>query len=268
MSQNDFLHNDLYPAIYSEYRSLLDGIYATRGLQTDAQKQRYLQDLQTPAKKLWSEYQKQHISPDYSRHDYQEAYLMRYLFPYSLIVPTLVDHLRNLCHFKAELLIASFFGCGPGSEIYGFMRYLNKVQSGIIKISPAMLDNTSTAWEQYLCSVRDPVFTGWKHSRKLVFNHLLSKAQSPTLYGIADFNSDIEGEKTGFLYPASEAWVRRSDLICIQFCLNEISGLRHKQLITNLMHLVLCQSLIEGYSFLSLIRASSVVNRQWTVVPC
>ena len=32
--------------------------------------------------------------------------------------------------------------------------------------------------------------------------------------------------------------------------------------------LVLCQSLIEGYSFLSLIRASSVVNRQWTVVPC
>ena len=33
-------------------------------------------------------------------------------------------------------------------------------------------------------------------------------------------------------------------------------------------YLVLCQSLIEGYSFLSLIRASSVVNRQWTVVPC
>ena len=27
-------------------------------------------------------------------------------------------------------------------------------------------------------------------------------------------------------------------------------------------------TLIEGYSFLSLIRASSVVNRQWTVVPC
>ena len=32
--------------------------------------------------------------------------------------------------------------------------------------------------------------------------------------------------------------------------------------------LLLCQSLLEGYSFLSLIRASSVVNRQWTVVPC
>ena len=36
----------------------------------------------------------------------------------------------------------------------------------------------------------------------------------------------------------------------------------------DMARLVLCQSLIEGYSFLSLIRASSVVNRQWTVVPC
>ncbi len=29
--------------------------------------------------------------------------------------------------------------------------------------------------------------------------------------------------------------------------------------------LVLCQSSIDGYSFLSLMRASSVVNRHWTV---
>ena len=237
MPANNFLHNDLYPAIYSEYRSLLDGIYSTRGLHTDTQKQLYLQNLQDPARKLWSEYQRQDISPDYSRHDYQEVYLMRYLFPYSLIVPTLLHHLKNLCHFKDELF-ASFFGCGPGSEIYGFMRYLNKAQSGPIKISPAMLDSTSTASGQYLCSRLDPVFTGWKHSRKIVFNHLLSKTQSPTLYAIADFNSDIEGEKTSFLYPASEGWVKRSDLICIQFCLNEISALRHKQLRTNLMHLV------------------------------
>ena len=32
--------------------------------------------------------------------------------------------------------------------------------------------------------------------------------------------------------------------------------------------LVLCQPLIEGYSFLSLIRASSVVNRQFTLAHC
>lgn len=238
MSQNDFLRNDLYPAIYSEYRSLLDGIYSTRNLYTDTQKQLYLQYLQNSARKLWSEYQSQDISPNYSRHDYQEVYLMRYLFPYSLIIPTLLHHLKNLCHFKAELLIASFFGCGPGSEIYGFMRYLNKAQPGIIKISPAMLDSTSTGWGQYLCSVWDPVFTGWKHSRKIVFNHLLSKTQRPTVYGIADFNSDIEGNGGNFLRPASEGWVRKSDLICIQFCLNETSVSRYKQLRTNLRFLV------------------------------
>lgn len=236
MSENYFLQNDLYPAIYSEYRSLLDGIYSKRGLHTDTQKQRYLQYLQEPARKLWSEYQRQDISLDYSRHDYQEVYLMRYFFPYALIVPTLLHQLKNLCPFNDELF-ASFFGCGPGSEIYGFIRYLNKAQSGTIKISPAMLDKTSTAWVQYLCSYWDPVFTGWKHSREIVFNHLLSKTQSPTLHAIADFQSDI-GEETGFLYPASEEWVRKSDLICIQFCLNEIHDLKYKQVRTNLMHLV------------------------------
>ena len=236
MSENDFLYNDLYPAIYSEYRSLLDGIYSTRGLHTNTQKQSYLQYLQEPARKLRSEYLSKDISPDYSRQDYQEVYLMRYFFPYSLIVPTLLHQLKNLWHFKDELF-ASFFGCGPGSEIYGFMRYLNKAQSDTIKISSAMLDITSTDGVQYLWPHWDSVFTGWKHSRKLVFSHLLSKTQTPTLHAIADFKSDIS-EETGFLSPDCEVWVRKSDLICIQFCLNEISCSSYKQLRTNLMHLV------------------------------
>ena len=239
MPPNDFFLDDVYSTTYSEYHSLLEGIHSARGLFTNTQKQLYLQNLQDSARKLWSEYQRPDISLDYSRHDYQEVYLMRYFFPYSLIVPTLLYHLKNLCHFKDELLWASFFGCGPGSEIYGFMRYLSKTQSDIIKISPAMLDSTSTGWGQYLCSVSNPAFTGWKHSRQIVYNHLLSKVQNSTLYAIADFNSDIEGEGGDFLRPASERWVRKSDLICIQFCLNETSVLRYEQLITNnLIHLV------------------------------
>ena len=244
MSRNDFLSNDLYPAIYSEYRSLLDGIYSVRRLYTETQKQCYLQDRQDSARKLWSEYQTQHISPDYSKHDYQEVYLMRYLFPYSLIVPTLLHHLKNLCHFKNELF-ASFFGCGPGSEIHGLMHYLNKTQSGIIKISPAMLDITSTGGKRYLYPSYSDEYDklagfqpGWKHSKDIVFNHLLSKIQNSTLYRISDFNSDLAGEETGFLRTTSEACVKRSDLICLQFCINEIPILRHKQLITNLMYIV------------------------------
>ena len=34
------------------------------------------------------------------------------------------------------------------------------------------------------------------------------------------------------------------------------------------LNLLVCQPSVEGYSFLSLIRASSVVNRQWTVARC
>ena len=42
-----------------------------------------------------------------------------------------------------------------------------------------------------------------------------------------------------------------------------------KRLIINPQEaLVLCQSLLEGYNFLSLMRASWVVTRQWTVEHC
>ena len=49
----------------------------------------------------------------------------------------------------------------------------------------------------------------------------------------------------------------QSSLMC------DLSSAATRQLL-----LVLCQASVEGYSFLSLILASSVVNRQWTVARC
>ena len=159
MVQNNFLRDEVFPAIYSEYPTLLNAIYLTNGVQTSEQERTFLKKLQEPATKLLDEYQKQNFSLDYSRTDYQSVYLLRYFFQYSLIVPSILHyHLEDLCPFGDELLTASFFGCGPGSEIYGLMRYLNKTYSGIVRISAAMLDRTSTAWEQYLCSHVRPTF--------------------------------------------------------------------------------------------------------------
>ena len=239
MVQNNFLRDEVFPAIYSEYPTLLNAIYLTNGVQTSEQERTFLKKLQEPATKLLDEYQKQNFSLDYSRTDYQSVYLLRYFFQYSLIVPSILHyHLEDLCPFGDELLTASFFGCGPGSEIYGLMRYLNKTYSGIVRISAAMLDRTSTAWEQYLCSHVRPTFTGWRYSRQIVFDHFLSRVQNPSLYGIADFKSDLDGDTRDFLCPASSSWVTKSDLICLQFCLNEVPELRHQQLMTNLKHIV------------------------------
>ena len=239
MIQNDLLRTEVFPSIYSGYPTLLNAIYSANRVQTIEQKRDFLEKLQKPARELTSEYQKETISVDYLRTDYQSIYLLRYFIQYALIIPSILYyHLKDFCHFENNLLTSSFFRCGPGSEIYGLMHYVKKIYPNTAKISAAMLDKTSTSWTQSLYSYPDVVFTGWKYSRHIVFDHFLSEAQNPSLYAIADFKSDIDRDITDLLSPTSSRWITESDLICFQFCLNEVSTSRHQQLMINLKHIV------------------------------
>ena len=218
------LEKELEISGYSGYSALLDEIYAANHLKTDIQKRSYLQELRDPAIELWREYQSSDISPDYSRKDYQEAYLLCYFLPYSQPVPYLLNHLilkKNFSYQLPEngLLTASFFGCGPGPEIFGLMRYLGSFRPSI-SISAAMLDRES-----------------WKHSRKIV-RQLLDRIWNPDLYNIQEFNADIVGSTSDFLPADSEEWVKRSDLIVIQHCLNERHNVKSERLIENMKQLI------------------------------
>ena len=102
MAQNNFLHDKLYPTIYNGYPQLLNGIYAAWELRTDVEKQECLQKLQVPAKELWSEYQRSEIAPNYRKLDHQIAYLLRYFFPHSLVVPTILYSLSQKDEFFDE----------------------------------------------------------------------------------------------------------------------------------------------------------------------
>ena len=222
--RNTNLESELKVSGYSGYLALLDGIYSAKQLKTDIQKQAYLQKLRNSARELWGEYQDSDISPDYSRIDYQEAYLLCYFLPYSQPVPYLLNHLILKKNFsyqlpENELLTASFFGCGPGPEIFGLMRYLGSFQPSI-SISAAMLD-------------REP----WEHGRKIV-RQLLDRVWIPDLYDIQEFNTDIVGSTSDFLPDDSEEWVKRSDLIVIQHCLNERHNAKSERLVENMKQLV------------------------------
>ena len=202
----------------SAYRTLLDAIYSARGVKTDKEKQEYLKKLQKVAIQLWGEFTGK-ISPDYSRLDYQEAYLLCYFLPYSQPVPYLLNRLI-LKGFSCSLpengvLNASFFGCGPGPELFGLMRYLGGPESGI-KISATMLDRCS-----------------WEHGRKIVFKHLL-----PEFYDVCEFTSDLVGNAKDFLPTSSEQRVSNSDLIVMQHCLNERDNVKQEQLMKNMNQLV------------------------------
>ena len=210
----------------SGYPTLLNGLYSAKHLRTDIQKRDYLQGLQGAARALWHEYQKSSdISPDYSKIDYQEAYLLCYFLPYSQPVPYLLNQLVLKKDFPYQLpetgvLTAAFFGCGPGPELLGLMRYLRSFQASL-RISAAMLD-------------REP----WEHGRRIVFQHLLDRAWDPEGYDIREFKVDIVGNSEDFLPDDSEEWVKRSDLIVIQHCLNERQNATPERSMENMKHLV------------------------------
>ena len=191
----------------SGYPILLNGLYSAKHLRTDIQKRDYLQELQGAARALWREYQSTDISP------------------YSQPVPYLLNQLVLKKEFPYQLpetgvLTATFFGCGPGPELLGLMRYLRSFQASL-RISAAMLD-------------REP----WEHGRRIVFRHLLDRAWDPGNYDIQKFKVDIVGSSEDFLPADSEEWVKRSDLIVIQNCLNERQNATSERSIENLKHLV------------------------------
>ena len=222
MSQN-FLRNEVYPAIYSGYPSLLDGIYSRWRLDTGAERLSYLHSLQGPAIELWKEFQKQDVSPDYSRSGYQDVYLLRYFFPHALPVPYILhDHLEDFLHLEDESLITSFFGYGPGPELYGLMYYLRYFQSGIAMIPTSMLDIAPT---------------GWEYGINIVSENLLIHTWDPDLYEISGFESDLAGESRQLLSDNTEKWLKQSNLIVSQFCLNEISPSKHERLIENIINI-------------------------------
>ena len=209
----------------SGYPTLLNGLYSAKRLRTDIQKRAYLQKLQGAARALWHEYRSSDISPDYSKIDYQEAYLLCYFLPYSQPVPYLLNQLVLKKEFPYRLpetgvLTATFFGCGPGPELLGLMRYLRSFQASL-RISAAMLD-------------REP----WEHGRRIVFQHLLDRAWDPEGYDIREFKVDIVGSSEDFLPDDSEEWVKRSDLIVIQHCLNERQNATSERSMENMKHLV------------------------------
>lgn len=223
--QNVNLERKLVISGYSGYPALLDGIYSANQLRTDSQKRSHLQKLRDPAIELWREYQSPDISPDYSTEEYQEAYLLCYFLPYSQPVPYLLNQLVLKKNFpyqlpEAGLLTASFFGCGPGPELLGLMRYLVPFQP-YINISAAMFDRES-----------------WEHGRKIVFQHLLDCAWNPDLYNIQEYKANLVGDAKDFLPADSEEWVKRSDLIVIQHCLNERHNAKSTLLIENMKRLV------------------------------
>ena len=214
-TKNNILHKKVYPAIYSEYPQLLEKTYDSTQNQTEI------------SKKLSSSYLvkekpegKRYVEIDYTTIQFQNVYVMRYFLPHSLLVPFVLDTLstqgKNDLLFNTvskfsmcKLLTASLFGGGPCPEYYGLTCYLRTTQSNTPIISSAVFDKVE-----------------WR---------LTGNDSGPF------FESDLAGKGGSFLHAGSEEWVRKSDIIVIQNCLNEIPGSRfsyNQQLHINMKYIV------------------------------
>lgn len=210
--QNTFLRDEVNPAIYSGYPEVLKATYDK------------IQDQTEISQKLYNSYlvknkpvEKQYVEINYEK-SAQQVYVMRYYIPHSLLVPFVLDSLSKqaMCDFfninselfKRESLITSFFGGGPCPELYGLTCYLNKVQYSPVNISSAVFDKIK-----------------WKIGYNT--EHY--------------FKTDLAGQMNNFLSPDSREWVRQSDLIVVQNCLNEIPTVNFNydpQLLSNIIYIV------------------------------
>lgn len=100
MPQNGF-RDEVYPAIYSGYPTVLNAIYSAHSVETDREKRDCLHRLQESTIELWETYRNSHVEADYTPSHFQEVYLLRYFFPYSLLVPSVLHyHLEDFSHLK------------------------------------------------------------------------------------------------------------------------------------------------------------------------
>ena len=129
----------------SAYRTLLDAIYSARGVKTDGRNKNAVRNYKKHQNNYGQNLKKPVISPDYSRLDYQEAYLLCYFLPYSQPVPYLLNRLilkEGLLHVNYQKMghLCLFLWVWPWARTLRTHALLGRSESGIKKIKAAMLD--------------------------------------------------------------------------------------------------------------------------------
>ena len=209
-AKNKYFYDEVIPYIISGYPSLIKKYYDK------------MQNQKSISAALWSSYkpeEKQYVEIDYTNIQLQKVYLMKYFIPHAVLIPFVLDslsrrnngdllHTASLELLRSNALNVSFFGGGPSPELYGLMHYLKKIQPNTIGISSAVLDKTK-----------------WQIAMK------------PDYF----FETNLIAPSGSFLHPNAADVVRRSDLVVIQNCLNEIPGSGcnyNQQLLMNMKQIV------------------------------
>jgi molecular chaperone DnaK (HSP70) len=200
----------------SIYGSLIKGIEQTKSSSLGIAD--YLKSLQPTMRELRKSYFNKPVYVPYHREDIQSAYLIGYLpHYYNLIYSILLNEGEEIFGNKEEINIG-FIGGGPGSEVYGAIKYVLNNRPTIKRVNIVVFDiNAET----------------WSYSHKIVKDYLIK---------------DIEGsEKISMTWTArqfdltnpddissSQYIFKKLNLLVVQNCLNEIASSQYDQLKVNI----------------------------------
>jgi hypothetical protein len=199
-------------------QTILDTLFRLHNATTEQQKITYLQNLQPPAHELRNCFNNFPVTVNYARHDIQSVYMLRYFPPYSQVIRTILNTLQNNPRhtaFNGQTIGASFFGCGPCPEIFGFFDYLSR---------------TTIRPQQININTFDVNSDSWAFSRDITFQSVI-----PTVWGhcpINTINSNLNIASQNSLN-AFLPNLRTSNLVVFQNCLNEIPVALHNVVIDN-----------------------------------
>lgn len=174
----------------------------------------YLKSLKKEVRMLRSAYRKHPVFVPYHEKDIQSAYLITYLpHYYQLIEKILREQNPDNLAQKNEVCI-SFIGGGPGSEVYGTIKHIIAHNPNIKKIVVNILDINAS---------------NWAYSHKIVINKLIKELSNGIKKKVLWYARDMNLTNLKSINIVSD-FFKRSDLVVIQNCINEIPISQYSEL--------------------------------------
>lgn len=186
------------------YNAIVDGFKEKKP--SNIRIEEYLKSLQQPVKSLRLAYRNSPVNVPYEKVDIQAAYLATYLpHYYQLIYKIFIEEVPDIFINKKKLYL-TFIGGGPGSEVYGALKYIFNNCNEVKDIYINILDINASTWD---------------YSHSIVQKNLLDSINKEDVnihWESVQFDlvSEVEIQKIKSL-------IKKSDLLVIQNCLNEIA---------------------------------------------
>lgn len=193
-------------------QTILNSLFQLNNITTAQGQTTFLQGLQQPGLHVWNAFRAFPVNVDYRRQDIQSVYMLRYFPPYSQIIKIILNGLHyNPGHlpFNGQRIGASFIGCGPSPEIYGFFDFLN---------------STAFRPQQVEINTFDIHSVHWAFSRNITFNSLIPTIWNNSPVNTSNNNLDIASQNAMLPFIAN---FQNSNLVVLQNCLNEIPENQH-----------------------------------------